>query len=571
MRRGAWSRVAAAGVALAVASVACSSGSGGAGFAGGDITHPDSAQTCLWRVDGTKGQRITVEADGGTLDLWRASDLAAHDVLQSSLVVEIHDQLFLRAEVARVADEEVRASIHYGESVQGVHSIELRIKGDSVAGQIDGRDLRPFAKPADASQMAGLLAFADGSPVPVPTITADDQQTLADLLTQLQTKGQPCATGENKAPPPALSVEDAPTNSIPGQQDDPQHSFACQLCLYAVDGAFLGCLGGVAAACASVGPLYPLCVGLGILGCYGIAALGYYECEVPGGSLCCPHTCGSACCDIADSCLNNNGLCCPADTNPCNGVSCCKSDGSSCMANGQCCPAGDEVCNGSECCNTQGAGEHCLYPTPDSASQTCTTCSNAVCQGTCCNAGQACANGQCCAAASACNVGQPNETCCSGDAFICTNPTLFNNPIPGQGQCCTPQQACNGNTYCCGDGMSCVKPDPNNAETNYCCPTPSACGTFCCNGGPTADRCALDGETLAPTCGGSASICGGRCCNAAAGQSCKNIGTGTDPVYTCCSDAEFCQSPAGGPGVCCLQSLHQTCALFPTPHCVPGP
>jgi len=323
-----------------------------------------------------------------------------------------------------------------------------------------------------------------------------------------------------------------------------------------------------------VGPaLVAACIIVGEIG----VVIGEIVCEegcLNAGS-CCPQRCGPRCCDSGDGCLNNgSGLCCPHGQFACPNAKVCCNDGDQCMGDGTgCCRAQDDLCPPGarfpSCCNNEN-GFKCLFASPDASGQTCTQCNNTVCRGVCCNAGQACAAGQCCSDMSACNIGTDNETCCADPTPICTTPRVGPRPLPGQGQCCTIKQACNGNTSCCGDGLSCTHPD-SNPQDDFCCPDRSNCGTFCCNGGPTANVCGRDGESLAPTCCGADAICNGHeCCDAAAGQTCQNLGTSNDPVYHCCAADEVCRAADGdGPAVCCLKSSpYPVCAQFPTPHCV---
>src|SRR6202042_2153175 len=67
---------------------------------------------------------------------------------------------------------------------------------------------------------------------------------------------------------------------------------------------------------------------------------------------CCPTDCGTACCDLGESCLSpSSRLCCSNDESPCGGKTCCAAD-QVCMPDGSCCPTAAAI--DGTCCPQTG-------------------------------------------------------------------------------------------------------------------------------------------------------------------------------------------------------------------------
>ena len=182
------------------------------------------------------------------------------------------------------------------------------------------------------------------------------------------------------------------------------------------------------------------------------------------------------------------------------------------------------------------------------------------CLGSCAAEATVCAieaKGPCAAVAALCLWGAP--ACfagCYAAAFaLCGLAALACTDICARGPCCAV--AChqsNGDTFCCEEGQTCLRP-------GACCPaglTPCG-GQNCCTSGETClpdGSCCPSGRACGQTCCGPLTpCCGGRCCGGICnGNTCCDAGT--LPCGSGCCDGTCCN------GSCCpsgRQCCNGTC------------
>jgi len=159
-------------------------------------------------------------------------------------------------------------------------------------------------------------------------------------------------------------------------------SSECSTCTAGCSASYAVCALTAPAACVPllyvpfVGEiLYLGCVAAALAGCSALAGACGAGCMSVGGS-CCPVSCGTSCCDFAETCAAA-GLCCSSGTTPC-GAMCCQ--GKEVCTNGVCCLPGSTGCGGTCCDNTCGqcVGGTCI-PVRDGTACPIGTC----CGGTC--------------------------------------------------------------------------------------------------------------------------------------------------------------------------------------------
>jgi len=469
--------------------------------------------------------------------------------------------------------------VSYGSAFQGIKESTFTTRGTSVEGDIDGRQVVPFASSAKPLS----ITFADGKPEPAVVIDPNLRQAITALFKQAAQMAASCKTpAANRA---AAGAYDDPTAiafsrrrpslfsrwlkipSVAGfaPASSPLHSFlasppwaappalaamsvapappppvggdTCTNCTDGCNTEGIGCDAVVAAGCVLALFGYGACVAAGAAAC----SAGYEEClnacDAAGGA-CCPVSCpGGNCCDTGETCADqnvdpNHTICCPKLQVVCAGV-CCASGILQCNQ-GICCPAAQSVCGGVCCpagqtCSTEGIC--CPITAPNAQPISC--------HGICCVQGQVCRpEGICCPAdAIVCNGTQGGPTCCQGGNCDsngnCCSPLHNGGELCGGSCCAVFSKCCNG--VCCNSFDQCIN--------GTCCPPAQVCGGICCPAGktcqdPKTQRCGacasplltcipVDNANAPICCAPNASCCSGKCCPA--GQICCNVAG----VYGC--------------------------------------
>ncbi len=419
-------------------------------------------------------------AAGGSLATW---------------TIDQGQQLVLMAS-AKTANGETTTTIQFGTMFQGIQSAQVVRDGAVLSGTVDGRALLPM----DPSKPPVHVAFADGGPPPVVSVSSDIQSAIHALLqttgadakvlchlpgtTSILTGAVSALEGSlspvalpvqppASAPPNGSSSGTIPTDPVAGVPSDSdgtnQNNFLdwetpdCKSCQEWCDAQYLFTLWFAWwdwAVC-SAGCFNPF------QGCAEQVCLewGFGTCD---RDMAC---CGSGCCGTDQVCGNvQQGACCPKD----HPVGCGDETGVWCYpAGSQCCGTLEMACGpGTVCANVTALSATCCAPDHLSSQGECCdqpACNGACCSGTCtngvcCGAGETVCNGQCCGGACVGGV------CCDG----------VNQTVCG-GSCCTGS-CCGGS--CCPQGQTCT-------STGVCCPAGQpACGSACCAANATCTNAA---------------------------------------------------------------------------------
>jgi len=475
-----------------------------------------------------------------------------------------------------------QVKVSYGSAFQGIKESSSTTNGTSVEGEIDSRQIVPFA----ASARPFSITFADGKPAPNVVIDPSLREAITEIFKQAAQVASSCksaaatrasASGDEyrgtsvnsrwrsphlsrwlKLPPVSAfapsglafhSYVDSPLwmESVPAAiavapvpPPPPVGGDNCTNCTDSCNTGSTICDGVVAGGCILALFGYGACLAAGAAGC----SVEYEEClnacDAPGGA-CCPVNCpaGGYCCDTAQTCvnesLNPNVICCPQQQVVCAGI-CCAPGIFQCNQ-GICCPANQSVCGGVCCpegqtCSTEGI----CCPIQQAGSPPIS------CHGVCCAQGEVCrAEGICCpASATVCNGPQGGPTCCQGgdcdSSGNCCSPLHNGGQLCGGGCCPVFSKCCNN--VCCDSFDQCIN--------GTCCPPAQVCGGICCPSGqtcqdPKTQRCGtcaaglttcvpIDNPNAPICCPSGASCCAGTCCPS--GQICCVDGTGAFHCHT---------------------------------------
>lgn len=443
--------------------------------------------------------------------------------LGGNLVMEM-SQIFIPAVDAkgRRTEPVVRSKFTYGKPVNGILRVTAMARGDKVQGFADGREFTLSRTSKEAIKLPSSAPTVRLHPALEKAIqntfssAAENIRHCTHLRGNTALQSSPTSRFDLLATSlrqlsPALASRDPLPGAI-AQQFPPQGP--CDDCLYACDGEFALCVGGVAAGCAVT-----FGIGcLGIAGCYDSLQSCGNNCNNPGGACC-----QTACKDYATGCCPSGYTCCgdrccggslpQCTSGPSNSgkyYSCCPSQTTLCTAQGEaqtnfCCANGTTCCGGANCCV---AGQTC-------ASQL---------YGICCPSGQNFCGGACC-----------NGTCLTytvGSGM---------NAVQTQTCCAPPNQAC-GNV-CCPPSSMCQT--ASNGK-KVCCST-RLCGDECCTGGT---KCYKGKCGFTPPCGGV--FCEPLTQICVKGKCVDRTGPTPNPNTICIRGAVACPPPpGGGKSICC--------------------
>ncbi len=460
-------------------------------------------------------------------------------ISESALVIDVNGYRAFQVRSLAVPDKTlITTSVEFRSPSGGTRKLELRSDGETIRGTCDDRELMPWP----VRIRYGRLRYADGTPVPPPTVSPNVQRKVTSLLRRLEADG-PAAVRQ-------LGVAATPEDVYPvtigcpnvGDGGGTVADASCNNCMSKCDITNASCIFGAVGSC-----IFTFGIGcLAIAQCEATDVLCNNFCTNSGGS-CCPQDCGQGypyCCTASDVCCGGPGnsndfyyqgccckgfvcdpvqnVCCPEGDTVCNSMCCgpgleCSAEGLCCphrpdgrfplSCGGKCCPTDASECCGDVCCK---AGQLCqpVAGTPG----VCCAPGLSICEGVCCGSSNPCvgAGGTCCEGI-ACGKECCGsfETCCHGAccAGVCT----------AQG-CCDPVQVCGDN--CCPPGFICRR-SIGVKHTMECVPGSCPPGQFPCqNFEKTMTTCCSTGQT---------------CCIDTA-QCCPPAGVKDPSDYICCGD-----------------------------------
>lgn len=413
---------------------------------------------------------------------------------------------------------ELEVRVHSADGFDGPKEVVLTSADrQTFQGTVDGKAIAPFS----AKDKPEAMKFADGSPMPAGRVDDDIKQAVPLLANAVRDR---CPAAKQPATPAARPS--GPSADPPGHYSDPLLSSGCIACQAGAGAGEIACVAGAAIAAASCTIAYGICLAVGIAICetayFVTLCTGCHIAEFPdcgGGGPCCPTDCkGDFCCDVGETCVGSDGLCCSPGFKGCGSGNCCAPT-DTCMGDGTCCPSA-AACGG-KCC--PGDQPLCL----NTGTSACCTRAHA-CDGTCCNLNESCVNHACSACA---NCNGPNQECCFG-------------------QCCSgPQIFCDADSKSCKCKPSC---------SGKCGGAPDGCGGTCTAPCDASQKC-FDQSCCTPSCDGKScgapDGCGGKC-------------DGTCPHGKLCNDSFKCVPGGGcgagrvdccGDGSCCMTATSNQC------------